>query len=517
MVRKISTIVLLSPLLSIPSLLYSQNSTSGAVAGTVKDPSEAVVRGATVTLVQPATNLTQPSYSDAGGRYVFPAVAPGSYTLSFSASGFRKTIINNLQVEVTKTSIVDQTLKVGSADETIKGTAPAITQLQVTDASVGAVLSGTELNRMPILGRSAAQLIFLQPAVAPNDPQNVDGSGDVGGGQIAGARSEQVTFTVDGGDATSNLEGSNAYNSPDRESPAVSPVVPVPQDSVDAFRVITNNPNSTFGRSSGGQVSFITKSGTDNIHGALYEYHGDDGLDANSWSNDLLNITKPPSVDNRFGVSIGGPIITNKLFYYAFYEGRRFHDRAQFEKIVPTDTLKKGILQVDGVSYNLNPVNGPLAANCGAAQNLPCDPRNLGVSPVIMAQLALYPTGNDPSQNDGPTTATSNVTGFALLVATPITTDVSKLKLNYTLNSKWSAFATWQYSSTHRASTDQIDILGTPKAVSGDPYYADFYTLQVDGQINPNFLATTHGSFLRIGGVGCGPRHTHSSRARMRP
>jgi hypothetical protein len=89
------------------------------------------------------------------------------------------------------------------------------------------------------------------------------------------------------------------------------------------------------------------------------------------------------------------------------------------------------------------------------------------------------------------------VTGFTLPVATPITADVSKLKLNNTLNSNWSAFATWQYSSTHRTNTDQIDILGTPKALSGDPYYANFYTLQVEGQISSNFLAITHGSFLR--------------------
>lgn len=495
--NKALAIIVLCVSIVIPSVLYSQTSTSGLVTGTVRDPTQAVIRGAAVTLVQQGTNATQATVTDSGGRFTFPSVSPGNYTLKISAEGFRTTEVGNLTVAVAKSATVDEKLEIGQASQFVVVKASPMTELQTTDSSVGEVLSGTQLNRMPILGRSAAQLIFLQPAVAPNDPQNSAGSGDIGGGQIAGARSEQITFTVDGGDATSDLDGSNAYISPDRESPAVSPIVPVPQDSVEEFRVTTNNANSTFGRSSGGQVSFITKSGTNTLHGALYEYHTDDGLDANSWSNDLLKITKPPSVDNRFGAAIGGPILKNKFFYYAFYEGRRFHDSTQFERIVPTDTLKKGILQLGGVSYNLNPANGSLAANCGPAQNLPCDPRGIGVSPVIMAQLALYPTGNDPSQDDGPTMATSNVTGFTLPVATPIITDVSKLKLNYLFNSKWSAFATWQYSSTQRVGTDQVDILGTPKAASGDPYYANFYTFQVEGLVSSNFLAVTHGSFLR--------------------
>jgi hypothetical protein len=482
---------------NVDTKTWAQTGSTGAVIGAVTDSTGAVVPDAQVTVVNEGTGEVRKQNTGTSGLYRVLLLAPGSYRIKVSKSGFKLAIRPGVPVIVGEVVQLDVELEVGARAERVVVQPLPMTALQTTDSSVGEVLSGTQLNRMPILGRSAAQLIFLQPAVAPNDPQNSAGSGDIGGGQIAGARSEQVTFTVDGGDATSDLDGSNQYVSPDRESPAVSPVVPVPQDSVEEFRVTTNNANSTFGRSSGGQVSFITKSGTNTLHGALYEYHDDDGLNANSWSNDLLNITKPPSVDNRFGAALGGPIIKNKFFYYAFYEGRRFHDNTQFERIVPTDTLKKGILQVGGVSYNLNPANGPLAANCGPAQNLPCDPRGIGVSPVIMAQLALYPTGNDPSQNDGPTTATSNVTGYTLPVATPITTNVSKLKFNYLLNSKWSALATWQYSSTQRTGTDQVDILGTPKAASGDPYDANFYTFQVEGQVSSNFLAVTHGSFLR--------------------
>jgi hypothetical protein len=490
--RIVMCMFVLFGLIASASLLYSQSATSGAIIGTIKDPTGAIVQGATLTLVETATNQSQTTTTDAGGRFFFPSVAPGQYSLTIAAKGFRKTTVNQLTIEVSKTATVDQVLELGAASEVVEVQASSMNELQTQDSSVGEVLSGTELNRMPVLGRSAAQLIFLQPAVEPDVM-----SGDTTGGQIAGARSEQVTFTVDGGDATSDLEGSNNYNSPDRESSAVSPVVPVPQDSVDEFRVTTNNANSNSGNSSGGQVAFVTKSGTNTIHGALYEYHDDDGLNANGWTNDFLGIAKPATVDNRFGVSLGGPIIKDKLFYYGFYEGRRFHDAQILNRVVPTASLKSGILQFQDASgntdsYNLNLANGALASDCGASGTAACDPRGIGVSSVVLAQLALYPTGNNETLGDG-----LNSTGFTADYPTPISTNVSKLKLNYNFSNKWSAFATWQYSSTSRTGTEQYSILGTPHSVAGDPYFANFYTLQLQGQVTPNFLSVTHGSFLK--------------------
>jgi hypothetical protein len=495
-----SVVVLFCLLVALPCFVYSQSSTSGAVLGTVKDASNAVVKGATVTLTDPSTNTSQTATTDSGGRYVFPVVNPGEFVLKVEAKGFRTNLTNKLVVEVNKSANADVKLEVGTSSEVVEVTASTMTELQTQDASVGEVLSGTELNRMPVLGRSAAQLIFLQPGVAPDM-----GSGDTTGGQIAGSRSEQITFTIDGGDATSDLEGSNNYASPDRESSSISPVVPIPQDAVEEFRVTTNNSNSLSGSSSGGQVAVLTKSGTNSIHGSLYEYHSDNGLNANGWTNDFTGTPKPPAVDNRFGVSLGGPIIKDKLFYYAFYEGRRFHDQTGIDRIVPTSTLRDGIIQYVNssgatISDNFNPANdgGVLASNCGTTstgtpENLPCDPRGLGISPVVMSQLALLPIGNNPAEGDG-----INTIGYDKPVPTPISTNVSKLKLNYNFNSKWTALATWQYSSTSRTSTEQISLLGSaPAAVSGDPYFANFFTLQLQGQISPTFLSVTHGSFLK--------------------
>ena len=364
-----------------------------------------------------------------------------------------------LIVEVTKTATADVKLEIGASSEVVEVTASSTTQLQTQDASVGEVLSGTELNRMPVLGRSAAELVFLQPGVEPDVPM-ANGSdagedGDIAGGQMAGARSEQVTFNIDGGDATSDLEGSNAYNTPDRESGAISPVVPVPQDSVDEFRVTTNNSNfSTFSKSSGGQISIVTNTGTNAFHGKAYEYRDDNGLNANGWTNNLDDIAKPVSVDNRFGAALGGPIIKDKAFFYAFYEGRRFHDSAILSRPVPTPSLQAGYLTFtdcaagftgttcnggNNIQYNLNPANGALASNCGPSGTAACDPRSIGVSPVVMAQLALYPAGNNNTLGDG-----LNSIGFTHDYSTPISTEVGKLKLNYNLNNKWSLLGTWR-------------------------------------------------------------------------
>jgi len=471
----------------------SQTSTSGFVSGTLMDQSGALVTGVSVTLTQIGTNAVLTANTDSAGRYIFPVVTPGTYSLKFSKQGFRTRVVNKLVVEVAKSSTVDERLEVGTQSDIVEVTAESgMTELQTTDAAVGEVLSGAELNRMPVAGRSAARLVFYQPAVAPDTPVGLgpNSGSDVGNGQIAGSRSEQVTFYLDGGDATSDLEGSNSYVTPDQESAGISPVVPVPQDAIDEFRVSTNNPNSSYGGSSGGQISMLSKSGTNAIHGTVYEYHDDSGLNANGWTNNHAGIPKPFSIDNRFGAGAGGPIIKDKLFFYGFYEGRRFKDNTIITRIVPTASLKSGIITDPAslATYNFNPANGPLASNCGAGA---CDPRGLGVSPAVMAQLALLPAGNDPSQGDG-----VNTIGDLLNIPTPISSDIGKLKLNYSFNSKWSAFGTYQYSRTKRTGTEQIDVL-TGKSVSSDPYYANFYTFQVTGALTPTFTSVTHGSFLR--------------------
>jgi hypothetical protein len=463
-----------------PAALFAQSASTALVTGLVTDPSGAVIVGATVTMQQHGTGTSQSTVTDSDGRYNFPAVNPDDYTISFAAKGFQTTVVNLLKVEVFKGYTVNMAMKVGETSQTVTVTeAAASAELQTSTATVGEVLGGKSLENLPEYTRSASALMFYQPAVAPS-------------GQIAGARDEQITFTLDGGDVTSDLEGNNTYAGPPGE-PTPSPVVAVPIESTQEFQVATTNPNSTFARSSGGQVAMLTKAGTNDIHGNVYEYHNDDALNANGWTNDRLGIHKPHSVDNRFGGSAGGPILKNRLFIYADYEGRRFYDDTIFNAVIPTATLRQGILQFKDASgtvdqFPLQP--GNISTACGG----PCDPRGIGMSPVIAAQMALYPTvGNNPSLGDG-----LNTTGFTFDSPTPILEDIGVVRLDYKINPKWGAFVTFHDTDTRRVSTEQFSIINTatPSSTAADPISTWFATYQVTGQLTNTLTSVTHGSFL---------------------
>jgi hypothetical protein len=472
-----------------PAALFAQSASTALVTGLVTDPSGAVIVGATVTLQQHGTGTSQSTLSDSDGRFNFPAVNPDDYTVTFSAKGFETTVVNLLKVEVFKGYTVNMSLKVGETTQTVTvSEAAASAELQTTTATVGEVLGGAALENLPVYTRSASALMFYQPAVSPT-------------GQVAGARDEQITFTLDGGDVTSDLEGNNTYAAPSGE-PTPSPVVPVPVESTQEFQVATTNPNSTFARSSGGQVAMLTKAGTNDIHGTVYEYHNDDALNANSWTNGhtptpLLGIDythKPHGVDNRFGASIGAPIIKNKLFVYANYEGRQFYDDAIFNAVVPTPALQSGILQFKDatgavIQYSLQP--GSISTACGSGTL--CDPRDIGISPVVKSQLALYPVGNNPGLGDG-----LNTTGFTFNSPTPLQENIGVIRLDYKINPKWSAFVTLHDALTSRVSTEQFSIVNTapPASTAADPIYTWFATYQVTGQLTNNLTSVTHGSFL---------------------
>jgi len=476
------TVVLLGSIsLGAPALL-AQTATTALLTGVVSDQSGAVVANATITLVQQGTNVEQTTVSDAAGRYVFPALVPSDYIAKFAAKGFQVTVVNDLHVEVGKSYTVNTTLKIGEASQTVTVTEVPTAELQTTNSTIGTVLGGVALDALPVFTRSASALMFYQPGIAPS-------------GQISGARTEQVTFALDGGDVTSDLEGSNSYAGPPGE-PSPSPVVPVPIESTEEFQVATANPNASFGRSSGGQVALMTKAGSNAYHGSVYEYHNDDALNANGWGNDRLGLVKPQSVDNRFGATFGGPILKQHLWAFVNYEGRRFHDSSTFTAVVPTASLQQGILKFPDAStpanidsYSFQP--GSITTACGGVS---CDPRNLGFNSVIKSQLALYPAGNNSSVGDG-----LNTTGFTFNTPTPIRTDIGVVRLDYRINDKWSAFVTYHYARTDRVGTEQFSILNTqtPTSTAGDPIKPAFYTFEVTSQLTPTLTSVSHGSFMR--------------------
>ena len=491
-------VVLLGMLGFAGAPLYGQSATSGLVTGTVVDPVHAAVAGATVTLRERATNTSSTVTTTATGVYTFPNVAPGDYTLTAVASGFRKLVFEHIVVNVMKAYTIDLSLEIGQQTMTVEVVSGTESELETTGSTVGAVLAGPEMEYLPVYTRSASALMFLQPGVSPPDAsyQSMTPNDNIGG-QVAGSRSEQITFLLDGGDVTSDLEGSNNYNSPPHE-PQPAPIVPIPQEMTQEFRVAVSNPNATFDRSSGGQVAVMTKAGTNAWHGTAYEFNNNDGFNANSWTNNLAGISKPHEVDNRFGGNVGGPIFKDKVWFFAGYEGRRFYENATSSRIVPLPSLAAGTLTFPDGTGALRAYNLASATTCGAAGNTACDPRGIGMSPVIAAQMKLY-----PAATSGPGGATCgdgfNTACYLFSAPTPFLEDIGVLRLDYTINNKWSAFATYHGASARRTGTEQALITGSGPAqyVSGDPYYPNFFSVQVTGLLTPNLSLVSHASYLR--------------------
>ncbi|MGC2463779.1 MAG: carboxypeptidase-like regulatory domain-containing protein, partial [Candidatus Acidiferrum sp.] len=274
-VRFLFAALLIFGALSLGIAAEAQTSNSGIVLGTVIDKANAVVPDATVELTNTATNETKTTTTGASGDYVFPNVPPGTYTLKISKAGFATTTFANMKVDVTKSYSYNATLEVSSGKEVIEVTAQSQAELQTVDAVVGNVVGENELMRLPTLGRDSRELLTLQPMSTPFESSNGGGFGN-SGGTIAGARSDQNVFNLDGIDITDNVIAGGGNQ---------APVIPIGVENVSEFRVGETNNNASFGRSEGGQINIISKSGTNEFHGAVYWYHQNSALNANTWDN----------------------------------------------------------------------------------------------------------------------------------------------------------------------------------------------------------------------------------------
>src|SRR5215467_11907474 len=387
----------------------AQSTSSGTVSGVVTDQQGAVVPGAEVTLTDVATNATRKATSNDAGRYTFVNVSPGIYDISVSRAGFQRAVVAGQKVTVGQELTADVALQAGSVSETVLVTASNGTQLQSINAAVGTVITGKQLDILTNLGRDANALFVLQPAVAPT-------------GEVAGAVRDQNTYQLDGGNNSDDMAGTtNTYTQAAgfigsaATGGTPSGVIPTPAESIEEFRVGTTNQTADFNGSAGGQVQLVTKRGTNQFHGSVYEHYLGSNFGANSWSNNRSNTPLPSSHQNRFGASLGGVLLPEmlggKTYFFANYEARRFPQSTTVNRAVPTALLRAGVIQVPDstgkyVAYNLNPtpvtVNGVTyqPANCGAS-NVPCDPRGTGLNQIVSQIWSKYmPLPNDPSGGD---------------------------------------------------------------------------------------------------------------------
>lgn len=487
--------MIFAPLLVTPEG-NAQTATTGTVVGTVADRSGASVADATVGLRNTGTNGESTQTTNSAGEYTFVNVVPGKYEITVKKPGFRTSQVAALTVDVNKSYTVNVTLELGEVTQSVTVSTEAGVELQTTDAQVGNVVGGTTLVRLPTLQRDASELLTLQPTTTPYDTPATGGFGNRGG-SVSGARSDQNTVTLDGIDITSNTVGGGAT--------AVN-FIPTGVEYLSEFKVGVTDANSTFGRSSGAQITLVTKGGGNQFHGDGYWFHQSDGYNANSWD---LNHTavkkngvvvspftpKTPFKDNREGVSIGGPIIHDKTFFFSNYEVRRFPAGQTIQRIVPTSTLAQGILQfVDGTG-TLRQYNLQTAANCGPTGTAPCDPRSLGISPTIKALWALEPAGNSTNVAN---IDKNNTTGFVGTPTTPQKNDFIFFRLDHNFTQKMHFFGNYAYARSVQTTSNQEDIIGGKAiAESGAQNRGDTAIGALEYTFNPTMTDTVRYAWVR--------------------
>ena len=472
-----------------------QTAATATVSGVVSDASEAVVPGAKVVLLDKATGLARTQETSSTGQYIFANVLPGNDTITVTIKGFIQAEVQ-LSVEIAKSYNINVTLKVGAATEVVEVTAGAGAELQTFDATVGNVVQGEEMVRLPNVNRSAMVYYDLQPLVAPT--YRTGGINQVNSqATVAGSRSDQTTFTVDGIDATDNLIGGGVK--PDSANVVDSPV-PLTSDSVQEFGVGTTNSNASYGRGEGGQFTFITKRGTNALHGALYEYLQNNDLNANTWDRNRVGIPNPKLEDNRFGGAVGGPIWKNHTFIFGNYEGRRFPQSSTISRIVPTDALRAGTLRFRDASGIVRDYPLATSTSCGSGNTSACDPRGLGLNPVVSALWSHLPKGNDSTVGDG-----LNTIGFRSTVSTPSSSNYGIGRLDHYFTDNWHFMGSVRYSEATSLLNSQVDLggllkgdtLGQPAALHGESAQPHYFVAGLTGQIKPTLTNDLRFGYLR--------------------
>ena len=310
-------------LLGSPTLLAQ--STGGRIRGTVVDSSGATVAAANVVITNQATGSQRDTQTGTNGEYIFLEVPVGTYEIEVNQTGFKKYVRKGIALDLNQILSVDVTLQVGTATETIEVTgAPPL--VDTTSTQLGAVVGERAVSELPLAQRDTYQLLQLQPGVQSQlGVDNLYGSDRAGVVSVNGGRGRDNNFTVNGGDGNDQFAN----------LPAIQPS----PDSIAEFRVLTNTFDAEYGRNSGAVINVVTKSGTNSLHGNLYEFFRNQALNARGF----FDSTKLDYLQNQFGATLGGPIRKDKTFFFVTYEGDRLRKGTSSDTVtVPTADERVG-------------------------------------------------------------------------------------------------------------------------------------------------------------------------------
>jgi hypothetical protein len=397
-------------------------SAATSLRGVVKDPAGAMVAGATVTIADKASDKTLTTTSNGTGYYQFPQIPPARYVITVTSTGFAAQS-KEAELLVNQPATIDFKLSVEANSVTVDVTASAQT-LNTTDATMGNSVGNETIQALPMEGRDPVSLLTLQPGVLYLGNPSENDTNDTRSGSVNGGRSDQGNITLDGLDDNDQIGGA-----------AFTGVLRSTLDSTEEFRVTTSNGNADSGRSSGAQVSLVTKAGTNRFHGGLYEYYRPTNTVANQWFNKYQELVLgEPNVPqkyvlNTFGAAIGGPIKKDKLFFFANYEGKRQAVNEVITRTLPTQQFYSGELGYQDSNGATNYLTSAqvTALDSGCSTNVVCGPNQNVLNyfgPLATAKMF----GTAPTAGDG-----VNNAGFIFASPAPLTQNTSIVKIDYDL------------------------------------------------------------------------------------
>ncbi|HEX4650485.1 MAG TPA: carboxypeptidase-like regulatory domain-containing protein [Granulicella sp.] len=482
---------------------FAQATTSGTVTGAVADPTGALIPGATIVLTDLTTKAKLTTVTNNAGSYVVANVPPGTYSILARKTGFSTDEIPSQPVAVGTQTTANFRLDIGAESTTVEVEA-SNADLQTMNATVGETVDPAMVDSLPAIGRDVSSFAAFQPGVTP-------------GGNVAGTVSDQAVFTLDGGSNSSDMDGSmQQYTGSFGNSTtggflgsASSGVMPMPQDSVEEFRVSTSGQTADFNNSSGSQSQVVTKRGHDKWNGTVYEYYLDSNIGGNTWQNNFANLyTKKPSYHySRFGAAGGGPIapfyMGGKTYLFVNYEGFRYPLSQTYERTVPSAAMMAGNLTFAGTTYT-------------AAQLKAADPRGIGMNPTIqqfwaqqMPQQGTSYAGGvfDPSCGALSTSLCDgvNTIGYKANLLIPQSSNFYVARVDHDFGEKWHVMASYRYFKLNQLTTNQVDIggvfagdkIGVPTSVDNRPQDPWYMVVGVTTNISSSLTNDFHYSYLR--------------------
>lgn len=481
---RLTTVIAL--FIAIASPLVSQTF-QAQITGVVRDATGAIVPNAKLTATNLATNATFTAQSNDQGIYRFLALPPAQYNVATAMAGFKTFEQGPLTLQVNDIVTLDVTLQLGDAAEKVVVTASA-DLLQTSNASVGQVVTTRSIESLPLNVRDPLALVGLTPGVTfgPNFGN--------GGGQELGRNFFKSDFNVGGGRSGSQellLDGA-ANTTPDVNRGVINP----PVDSVQEFKVQANSYDAEFGRTSGGVINVITKSGTNEYHGVVYDFERHSYIEANNWFNNRAGIPNPSFKRHQFGGNIGGPVVKNKTFVFADYEGLRQGFPVTFVSTVPTAAQKRGDFS-QTFAANGQPIviydpatlttldNGQRMRTPFAGNVIPLDRQD----PVARKIAGYFP---DPNQPGNPVTGQNN---YVRSAGSTVNTDKWDIRADQNFGENTRMFGRYSQQKDVRLVPGPLDL-----PIGGGRNTTDTYhqaVLDATHVISPTMIATAQFSFSR--------------------